>query len=851
MSLADYRKKRDFSVTREPKGRAAQKSGALFVIQKHAARRLHYDLRLEMDGVLKSWAVTRGPSLVPGDKRLAVHVEDHPLDYRSFEGVIPKGQYGAGEVIVWDEGTWVPDGDPHKGYAKGHLEFELRGKKLGGRWHLVRMARKPREKHDNWLLIKSEDAFARTPEDADIVEEMPGSVKTGRAIEDVAEESPPRVKENAMPKQRARSRSDTTSAAATTQAPSEIEPSQVKGAKKARLPNFIAPMQASAGVAPASAEWVHEIKFDGYRVQARIEAGRVRLLSRGGLDWTKKFGPEVVSALRALPLGSALIDGEIVVETSAGASDFSALQADLSAGRTDRFIYWAFDLLFLDSYDLRGATLLERKGLLEKLIGDDGVILRLSRHFEDSGAVVLSHACRLGLEGVVSKLRTSPYRSGRVKSWVKDKCFARQEFVVAGYTPSTVSRRAIGSLVLGVYDHGVLCHVGRVGTGFTADVARDLFDKLDAMRAPSSPFGARLGAEAARNVRYVRPELVVEVEFRGWTADHNLRHASFRGLREDKDARDVIREIAPSVERRTPAKAEGSGVRLTHPDRLYWPEQGVTKQGLADYYTEVWRYIAPFIVKRPLALLRCPNGVDGEKFFQKHAWKGIDQSVVLLQDPKAPEEEPLLSINDLDGLIALAQSAALEIHPWGSTASDWERPDVIIMDLDPGEGVKWEEVLAAAQETRRRLQDFGLTAFVKTSGGKGLHVMAPVKPKATWPQVKAFTKGVADAMAQDSPDKFVSTIAKSKRRGKILLDYLRNQRGATAVAPYSTRARPGAAVSVPIGWDELSAAIGPDYFTIAKTLARLDSLTSDPWADFRESAAPIEPPKASRTKKST
>ncbi len=842
MSLADYRKKRDFSATREPKGRGARNAGNSFVIQKHAARRLHYDLRLEMDGVLKSWAVTRGPSLVPGEKRLAVQVEDHPLDYRDFEGIIPEGQYGAGEVIVWDKGVWIPDGDPHKGLAKGHLDFELKGKKLGGRWHLVRMARKKREKRDNWLLIKSEDEFARTPEEEDILKEMPRSAKTGRVIGDLAEGPSKRLdKKAAAPKRAATSPSLKAKAAAIRQAPTRnIDASRVKGAKKAPLPKFVAPMQASVGVAPSSKDWVHEIKFDGYRIEARIEAGRVRLFSRSGLDWTKKFGDEIVAALGALPLGAALIDGEIVVETHSGVSDFSALQADLSEGRSDRFVYWAFDLLHLDGYDLQGATLLDRKAALARLLDDEtGDRIRFSAHLEESGAVVLSHACRLGLEGVVSKLRDSAYRSGRVKSWIKAKCSARQEFVIAGYTPSTVSRRAIGALALGVYQHGVLRHVGRVGTGFTAAMAHELFTKLEPLRISSSPFDARLDAGAARHVRYVRPQLVAEVEFRGWTADHILRHASFRGLREDKRARDVIGEKTPPAERPA-AKAEASAVRLTHPDRLYWPEAGVTKQGLADYYSDVWRSIAPFIVNRPLALLRCPNGVDGEKFFQKHPWKGIDPNIVLINDPKGAEEEPLLSIDSLDGLIALVQSAALEIHPWGSTASDWERPDVIIMDLDPGEEVAWESVIAAAEETKARLQEFGLAAFVKTSGGKGLHVMSPVTPKAEWPQAKAFAKSIADAMAKDSPDKFVSTIAKSKRRGKILVDYLRNQRGATAVAPYSPRARLGAPVSVPLGWDELSPAIGPAYFTIAKTLARLESLTSDPWADFRAAAAPIE-----------
>ncbi|MGD9659477.1 MAG: DNA ligase D, partial [Methylocystis sp.] len=608
MSLADYRKKRDFSATREPRGRGAKRSGESFVIQKHAARRLHYDLRLEMDGVLKSWAVARGPSLVPSEKRLAVQVEDHPLDYRNFEGVIPKGQYGAGKVIVWDSGVWIPEGDPHEGYANGHLEFELKGKKLGGHWRLVRMARGPREKHDHWLLIKGEDDFARTPEDEDILEEMPRSAKTGCAIGDVVDGPSKRVsKKSALPKQSAASRKDKTSSSMVTDAPAQsLDPSRVIGTRKALLPNFVAPMQASAGLAPSGKDWLHEIKFDGYRVQARIEAGRVRLLSRGGLDWTKRFGEEIVAALRALPLASALIDGEVVVETNSGASDFSALQADLSEGCSDRFIYWAFDLLYLDGYDLRGATLFERKSALARILGDaTEARIRFSAHFEESGAVVLSHACRLGLEGVVSKLRNSPYRSGRVKSWIKAKCFARQEFVIAGYTPSTASRREIGALVLGVYQRGVLRHVGRVGTGFTADMARELFAKLEPLRRSSSPFGARLSAEAARHVRYVRPQLVAEVEFRGWTADHMLRHASFRGLREDKQARDVVREKTPAVER-SAARVERTAVTLTHPDRLYWPEEGVTKQGLADHYTEVWRYIAPFIVNRPLALLRCP-----------------------------------------------------------------------------------------------------------------------------------------------------------------------------------------------------------------------------------------------------
>ncbi|TIM32579.1 MAG: DNA ligase D [Mesorhizobium sp.] len=847
MALETYRKKRNFSVTPEPQGRRAPKRGNSFVIQKHDATRLHYDFRLEMDGVLKSWAVTKGPSLIPGEKRLAVHVEDHPLEYGDFEGTIPKGEYGGGTVLLWDRGTWTPIGDAHRGYAKGHLDFELHGEKLGGRWHLVRMAGKPREKRENWLLIKGDDDAARTEGDPDILDERPESVATGRKIDDVAGEEPGWSSKTGRIRKR---RGGSTRPAPAEEAPATVsvpEPSRIKGAKKAALPDFVEPTLATlVSSAPSGERWLHEIKFDGYRLQARIEAGRVKLLTRSGLDWTRKFGKAVVSALADIPVGTALIDGELVVETSAGASDFSALQADLSEGRSDRFRFYVFDLLHLDGYDLRGVALIKRKELLEKIIGSDSGIISYSGHFEEDGALVLRHACRLSLEGIVSKLRDAPYRSGRSKNWVKSKCSARQEFVVAGFIPSTTSRKAIGSLVLGVHDHGKLHHVGRVGTGYTAAVAESLFKKLERMRIPSSPFDERLSAEEARQVRYVRPDLVAEIEFRAWTADGNLRHASFRGLREDKPAKEIVRET-PKTSKEV-AKPQRRTVKLTHPDRLYWPDEGVTKEGLADYYAEVWRHASPYIVGRALALVRCPNGIAGEQFFQKHAWKGLNPSIVLVHDPKDPPDERLISINDLDGLIGLVQSAALEIHPWGSTVTDWERPDTIIMDLDPGEGVSWEAVIEAAVETRDRLKDAGLVPFIKTSGGKGLHVVAPLKPKAEWLGVKAFTKAIADSMAADSPGRYVSTITKSKRRGKILVDYLRNQRGATAVAPYSTRARPGAAVSMPLAWDELGPGIGPAYFTVENTPTRLASLSSDPWQDFRAAAAPIED-RANRRKK--
>jgi bifunctional non-homologous end joining protein LigD len=853
-ALDTYRKKRNFKSTSEPEGATPTSGGNSFVIQKHDATRLHYDFRLEMDGVLKSWAVTKGPSLFPGEKRLAVHVEDHPLEYGDFEGTIPKGEYGGGTVIVWDRGTWKPIYDAAKGYKKGHLEFELEGEKLGGHWHLVRMHGKPGERRENWLLIKGEDAAARPAGAPDILEERPESIKTGRLLAEVAGEAPGwssksgKISPKKAPvprKAKAKSPEDSDPEAA---APT-IDAASLKGATAAPLPDFIEPSLATLVAAPpVGKRWIHEVKFDGYRLQARIEAGRVKLLTRSGLDWTKKFGKPVVEALQGLPIGTALIDGELVVENGAGASDFSALQADLSEGRSDRFSFYAFDLMHLDGYDLRQVPLFRRKEVLEQVIGLDAAPLRYSGHFDENGGLVLRHACRLSLEGVISKVRDASYQPGRGKSWVKSKCSSRQEFVIGGYVPSSTSRKAIGSLVLGLYDEDRLEHVGRVGTGFSGTVAEDLFKRLERVKTTASPFDGKLTSEESRLVRYVRPELVAEVEFRAWTADGHLRHASFRGLREDKPAREIVREIPKSdVKAAPPSKPS---IRLTHGDRVYWPDEGVTKEGLANYYSEVWRYMAPYVTGRPLALLRCPSGITGQSFFQKHAWKGLSSSIVLVKDPKEAGDEPLIAIDSLDGLIGLVQAAVLEIHPWGSTVAEWERPDTITMDLDPGEDVDWPSVISAAREVRERLKVAGLESFVKTSGGKGLHIVASVKPSADWPQVKDLTKSMADSMASDSPDLYVSTITKSKRRGKILIDYLRNQRGMTAVAPYSTRARPGASVSMPLDWSELSPGIGPSYFTVENAPTRLSALTSDPWEDFKAAAAPLEiGPSKRRTKR--
>ncbi|MFT0858728.1 DNA ligase D [Ancylobacter sp. G4_0304] len=826
MPLDLYRRKRDFSVTSEPSGQEAGTAGNAYLIQKHAARRLHYDLRLEMDGVLKSWAVTRGPSLDPGEKRLAVHVEDHPLDYGDFEGTIPKGQYGGGTVMLWDRGGWTPIGDPHAGYAKGHLEFELHGEKLSGRWHLVRMAKRRGEKADNWLLIKGEDEAARPDDAADILDKRPESVKTGRSMDEITEDAPPHKAAKTSPGRPKR-------AGRVKAATAPAEP----------LPEFVPPQLASLGAkAPAGKGWTHEIKFDGYRLQARIDksaspAARVRLFTRSGLDWTGRFGTAIRDALLALPVETALIDGELVVEGDGGASNFSLLQEDLAEERRDRFVFYVFDLLHLNGRDFRARPLTERQAALAGLMAGAELPLRLSEPFEVDGATMLRHACRLSLEGLVSKRASAPYRSGRSKDWIKSKCAFRQEFVIGGYVPSTAQKGAIGSLVLGVYEQGKLRHVGRVGTGFSQRVARELHQSLAPLRRERSPFAGTLSAEERRGAVFVAPELVAEVEFRGWTGDQHLRHAAFRGLREDKPAREIVREDAALGEDGgKPAPAPRSAVKLTHADRLYWPEDGITKQGLVDYYAQVWRFIAQFIVARPLALLRCPDGIAKACFFQKHAWRGINRAIKVRKDR---DGEELLTIDDFDGLVALAQAGALEIHPWGAPLAGLEKPDTLIFDLDPGENVTWPEMIAGAREVRARLEAVGLPCFVKTSGGKGLHVVVPLKPKADWTQAKAFAKDIADAMAADDPDGFIAVATKARRRGRIFVDYLRNGRGATAITAYGTRARPGAAVSMPVGWDELDEITGAAQFTIDNAPVRLVNLAADPWSGFREAAVPL------------
>ncbi len=816
--LKEYAGKRDFARTPEPAGSAIRGEGREFVVQKHAARRLHYDLRLELDGVLKSWAVTKGPSLTVGEKRLAVRTEDHPIEYLDFEGNIPKGEYGAGSMIVWDRGRWEPEGDPQKGLTKGHLAFKLDGTRLKGRWHLVRIRPRSGEKTEPWLLIKSDDEFGRHIGDREITEEEVASQISGRTNEELAATG--------------EIRKDHAARVRVAEARKGFLPniSKLSGARAGLLPAFLEPsLAASSEKPPSGPKWFHEIKYDGYRMQARIDGRTIRFLTRKGLDWTERF-LSIADAFKALGLGSALIDGEIVVEDASGISSFNDLQADLKAGRQDRFRYFAFDVLYCEGLDLTKVVLKDRKDLLQQLLTilPPGSPIRLSEHLDVDGPTMLEHACRFGLEGIVSKRADLPYRPGRGDHWVKSKCLERQEFIILGYIPSTAASRSVGSLALGYHDNQNLVYAGRVGTGWSQEQARSLRDELETISAIKPSFAKPLPADTEKGVRWVAPRLVCEIEYRGWTGDRLLRAPAFKGLRDDKSAEEIVLEASPkgSKSRVSPTPV---GIRLTHPERILWDEAGITKQGLAEFYVDIADWILPHVAGRPLSLLRCPSGTGAKCFFAKHPWQGLDKRVRRVD---TGDKEPMLAIDDITGLISLVQAGVVEIHPWGSTIDHLEQPDRLIFDLDPGENVPWEVIIDAAYDVRDRLATLGLQSFVKTSGGKGLHVVAPIQPEADWEEVKTFAKTVAGTMAKERSDRYVVTMGKRARGARIFVDYLRNDRGATAVAAYSTRALPRASVSIPLNWEELSPGLRSDHFTVGNVLHRLSSLKRDPWQGF-------------------
>jgi bifunctional non-homologous end joining protein LigD len=895
VALETYRKKRKFGVTAEPSGHKGPRGGNRYVIQKHDATRLHYDLRLELDGVMKSWAVTRGPSLDPGEKRLAVHVEDHPVEYNTFEGTIPQGEYGGGTVMIWDRGRWVPEGDPHKGYAKGHLDFTLEGEKLRGRWHLVRMRSRERDRHANWLLIKGNDEEARAGRAKDILDEKPLSAATGRSMDEIAGgKGKKRVwhsnrrADKASPEPRPQSQREFKAQLA--QAASQAKPKgkPVRAARKpeaksetrvktraksaaaklatrksargskerasrATLPDFLPPSLATLHTAPpAGTDWIHEIKFDGYRIEARLDHGKVRLLTRKQLDWTRRF-ERIAEAVAALPAQTALLDGELVVEDDKGISSFSMLQTDLKDGPGDRFVYWVFDLLFLDGRDLTGEPLIARKAELRRLLKGNSRTgaVRYAEHFAENGAAIFKSACDMDLEGIISKRRDAPYRSGRSENFVKTKCHNAQEFVVAGFSPSNAMPKAVGALTVAFHEDGKLRYAGRVGTGYTQKIARDLWKRLEPLRIARPPVTLPPD-ERRKNVIWVKPEVVVETEFRGVTHDGLLRQASYKGLREDKPAREVVREAAEPASAamaqrqtvrksatRTSAKtsqakprrtgkneSEVANVHLTHPDRVYWADAGVTKQDLAEYYVSVWDRMAPHIVDRPLSIVRAPEGVGGETFFQKHIASNIKASP--LRHVVDAKEHDVIAVEKLDELITLVQSAAMEIHVRGSRLGKLEICDRIVFDLDLGEGVSWKAMVAAALETRDRLQAEKLKSFAKLSGGKGIHVVVPIVG-ADWDATKRFTSRTASAMAADSPNRYLAKMAKAQRKGKIFIDYFRNSREATSVAPYSTRARAGAPVSMPVSWEALPRTTGGNQYTVLNLKSHP---RNDAWAEM-------------------
>jgi bifunctional non-homologous end joining protein LigD len=908
---------RDFTKTAEPSGRqqVARAPALRFVIQKHAATRLHYDLRLELAGVFKSWAVTRGPSLDPHDKRLAVEVEDHPLDYGDFEGTIPKGQYGGGTVQLWDRGYWRPIGErPAQAQLKqGELKFELAGHRLNGSWVLVRMKDdRHGGKRTNWLLIKHRDRFSLDSGQAQAVMDDDRSIASGRPMATIAAgkgRAPKAFMLDRAGKADAvwhSNRSDAETApgtsgaakkasVATKSAPrkrtSPNKPSRPSktSSKRAHLPAFIEPELCKlVDRPPEGAGWGHEVKFDGYRLQLRIAKGDVTLKTRKGLDWTDKF-QAIAAAAGELP--DAIIDGEVAALDANGSPDFAALQAALSEGRTDDLIFFAFDLMY-DDGELRALSLRERKARLKQLLArhNDSPLIRYVEHFETAGNAVLQSACRMNLEGIISKRLDAAYRSGRVGDWTKSKCRAGQEVVIGGWTQTG---RNFRSLLVGVNRDGHLVYVGRVGTGFGGDKVRQLWPKLKKLATEENPFGGKTAPRKRPDMHWVKPELVAEIEFAGWTGGGNVRQAAFKGLRTDKPAREIVTETPANAEevdiaapapkqargktksrgkasaqkhsrrtapapnrartratpRTTTNAGNGSsnvvmGVPISSPDKPLWPHandgQPVTKLELARYYESIGEWIMPHVQGRPCSVIRAPDGFGKEQFFQRHAMQGTSSLLTLVK--VFGDHKPYLQVDRIEGLAALAQSAAMELHPWNCQPGKPDTPGRLVFDLDPGPDVDFTAVIAAAKDIKARLEALGLAAFCKTTGGKGLHVVTPLADfrnnRLKWPEAKAFAQGVCMSMADDNPELYVVNMAKKLRHGRIFLDYLRNDRMATAVAPLSPRLREGAPVSMPVNWSQVRSGLDPLRYTIRTAADHIAKATD--WEDYCDAEQPLQ-----------
>jgi bifunctional non-homologous end joining protein LigD len=813
--LQTYKQKRDFSVTSEPQGGGKRnESNRAFVIQKHWATRLHYDLRLELNGTMKSWAVPKGPSLDPRDKRMAIHVEDHPISYNTFEGIIPAKQYGAGKVIIWDKGTWHPLSDPYEGYKHGNLKFELSGQKLHGRWVLVRMKSKG-EKHEPWLLIKEKDEIARPAEEFNVVEALPDSVaniKSAPAKKSLQKKASAKLKavksgKNKLP----------------------------ADAIKAPLPATFKPQLATLLVnAPANSEdWIYEIKFDGYRLLTRIEGKKIQLFTRNGNDWTHKL-TGLADEMKKLGLASGWMDGEIVVLNSKGIPDFQALQGAFDHAATQQIVYYIFDVPFYDGFDLRTVPLIERKEFLRTLLEkSSSAAIRFSDTFTVAGHDVLNSACHLGLEGVIGKRKTSTYVSRRSADWIKLKCTQRQEFVIGGYTDPQGSRSSLGSLLLGVYDEdGKLHYCGNVGTGFNSKSLADIKQKLDAVARTDSPFAENTGI--GRKAHWIEPTLIAEVSFAEWTATGHIRHSVFHGLRVDKKAKEVRRETAAASSNSKPDILPNT-LKVTHPDRIIDPSTHTTKIDLIQYYSQVAPLMMEHLKARPVSLVRAPDGITGQLFFQKHMETATMPGIKQLDPALDPDHSALLTVAKPEGLLSAAQMNVLEFHTWNALISNIHKPDRMNFDLDPGEGVAWSAMQEAATLVRTFLKQLQLSCFLKTSGGKGLHIVVPLKRLYSWETVKDFSEAIVQHLAATLPKHFSAKSGPRNRVGKIFIDYLRNGFGATTAAAWSVRARPGLGVSVPVAWSELTSLTSSAQWNIANIQSRLD-IGNEPWKDYSSSA---------------
>ena len=822
-ALSTYNAKRDFAKTAEPRGQVAKAGGRRFMVQKHDATRLHWDLRLEVDGVMKSWAVTRGPSLNPDDKRLAVQTEDHPLSYADFEGTIPAGAYGGGTVMLWDDGWWEPiAGKSAADLDAGHLHFVIHGERMRGEWMLIRLKPRGRERHVNWLLRKVSDGYAGGS-DA-LVDGALTSVKTGRTMQQIAEGKP--AKDLAAWKALRAGGAASAPAPAPAPAPGPAR-RRKRGGRAGAIPAF-RPLQLCTLVdaVPGGSGWIHEVKYDGYRALVAVGGGEAKVYTRSGLDWTDKF-PGVAEAAAALPVDTALIDGEIVAFKD-GRPDFSTLKEAISDGGA--MTLFAFDLLELDGEDLTALPNVQRKDRLRALIDGSDARLHYAEHIVGAGEALFGRMCREGYEGIVSKRADAPYRGRRTTDWLKIKCLHRQEFVIVGWLPSDTTR-GFRSLLLGVNEGGALRYAGKVGTGFSADTMGDLSAKLARLERKTATVDAPRAA--VRGAHWVTPKLVAEVAFAEVTPDGVLRHSSFLGLRGDKAADTVVAERAAP-----PPAPRTSAITITHPDRVLFDDSDVTKGDLAAFYDALAPAILPFAANRPISLVRCPQGRGKQCFFQKHDAGSFGDHVhhVDIRE-KDGSTEPYLYLDDADGLVACVQMGTIEFHGWGSSVADVEKPDRMVFDLDPDEGLGFGEVKKAAADLKDHLADIGLVSFAMLSGGKGVHVVVPLTPRAEWPAVKDFADRFARALAQAEPDRFTATMAKAKRKGRIFIDWLRNQRGSTAVMPYTVRARAGAPVATPVTWAELADIDSPAHWHVGNRdalIARASSADLAGWGIARQ-----------------